>query len=89
MTEKISSLKKESLPVRQAGVKSCNPFKFVIQTKKDKIFQPFFTTKPTGSGTGLGLLISYDIIRVHEGEIMVNSEEGKGTTFVIKLPISN
>jgi signal transduction histidine kinase len=53
---------------------------------KDKIFQPFFTTKPTGQGTGLGLSLSYDIIKAHGGEIEVESEEGKGTTFYIHLP---
>jgi signal transduction histidine kinase/Tfp pilus assembly protein PilF len=55
---------------------------------KDKIFQPFFTTKPTGKGTGLGLSLSYDIVRAHGGEIKVQSEEGKGTEFIITLPIS-
>jgi two-component system, NtrC family, sensor kinase len=55
---------------------------------KDKIFQPFFTTKPTGQGTGLGLSLSYDIIHVgHNGEMKVESDYGKGTEFVIKLPI--
>ncbi len=53
----------------------------------DKIFQPFFTTKPTGEGTGLGLSLSYDIIKAHGGEIKVNSIEGKGTEFIIQLPI--
>jgi signal transduction histidine kinase len=52
----------------------------------DKIFQPFFTTKPTGQGTGLGLSISYDIIKAHGGEIKINTEENKGTEFVIILP---
>ena len=52
---------------------------------KDKIFQPFFTTKPTGSGTGLGLSLSYDIVKAHGGEIKVKSEEGKGTEFIIDL----
>ncbi|NVJ85438.1 MAG: HAMP domain-containing histidine kinase, partial [Algoriphagus sp.] len=52
---------------------------------KDKIFQPFFTTKPTGSGTGLGLSLSYDIVKAHGGELLVHSEEGKGTTFTIIL----
>ncbi len=55
---------------------------------KDKIFQPFFTTKPTGQGTGLGLSLSYDIIKAHGGQISVHSEEGTGTTFLIKLPVS-
>ncbi|MCZ4410066.1 ATP-binding protein [Cryomorphaceae bacterium 1068] len=53
---------------------------------KDKIFQPFFTTKPTGQGTGLGLSLSYDIVKAHGGEIRVESEEGEGTTFTIALP---
>jgi signal transduction histidine kinase len=53
----------------------------------DKIFQPFFTTKPTGQGTGLGLSLSYDIIKAHGGEIKVETKEGEGTTFRILLPI--
>ncbi len=53
----------------------------------DKIFQPFFTTKPAGQGTGLGLSLSYDIIKAHGGEIKVESKEGEGTTFIIQLPI--
>jgi len=51
-----------------------------------KIFQPFFTTKPTGQGTGLGLSLSYDIVKAHGGEIAVTSKEGAGTEFTIKLP---
>ncbi len=53
---------------------------------KEKIFQPFFTTKPTGQGTGLGLSLSYDIIKAHGGEIKVQSKEGEGTEFNIILP---
>jgi two-component system NtrC family sensor kinase len=52
-----------------------------------KLFDPFFTTKETGKGTGLGLAISYGIIQSHSGEIKVESEEGKGATFRIRLPI--
>ncbi len=52
----------------------------------DKIFQPFFTTKPTGQGTGLGLSLAYDIVKAHGGEIKVESKEGEGTTFIIQLP---
>ena len=53
----------------------------------DKIFQPFFTTKPTGQGTGLGLSLSYDIVKAHGGELKVETIEGAGTTFIIRLPI--
>jgi len=54
---------------------------------KDKIFQPFFTTKPTGQGTGLGLSLSYDIVKAHGGEIKVESKENGGTEFIIHLPV--
>ena len=53
----------------------------------DKIFQPFFTTKPTGQGTGLGLSLSYDIIKAHGGELKVESKEGEGAEFIIELPM--
>jgi two-component system, NtrC family, sensor kinase len=61
----------------------------------DKIFQPFFTTKPTGQGTGLGLSLSYDIVKAHGGELKVETKparsgsdgEGEGTEFIIQLPI--
>ena len=52
-----------------------------------KIFQPFFTTKPSGEGTGLGLSLSYDIIKAHSGELKVNTKEGEGTVFTIQLPV--
>jgi signal transduction histidine kinase len=52
----------------------------------DKIFQPFFTTKPTGQGTGLGLSLSYDIVKAHGGEITVETREGVGSDFVVLLP---
>ena len=51
------------------------------------IFDPFFTTKDVGQGTGLGLSISYNIIQKHGGNITVQSERGKGTVFVITLPL--
>ena len=54
----------------------------------DKIFQPFFTTKPTGQGTGLGLSLSYDIItKGHSGELKVETKEGEGSIFIIHLPL--
>ena len=53
---------------------------------KDKIFQPFFTTKPTGQGTGLGLSLAYDIVKAHGGELEMESAEGLGTKFIIQLP---
>jgi signal transduction histidine kinase len=55
---------------------------------KDKILQPFFTTKPTGEGTGLGLSLSYDIIKVHGGELQINSTAGEGSAFRITLPVA-
>ncbi len=56
---------------------------------KDKIFQPFFTTKPTGKGTGLGLSLAFDIVKAHGGEIQLETKKGEGTTFSIYLPIRN
>ena len=55
---------------------------------KDKIFQPFFTTKPTGQGTGLGLSLSYDIIKAHGGELLLDTKVGEGSTFTIQLPVT-
>lgn len=59
----------------------------IPQKVLDKIFQPFFTTKPAGEGTGLGLSMSFDIVtKGHGGELIVNTVEGEGTEFIIKLP---
>jgi signal transduction histidine kinase len=58
----------------------------IPQKVLDKIFQPFFTTKPTGQGTGLGLSLSYDIVKAHGGEIKVNTVENEGTEFIVSLP---
>jgi signal transduction histidine kinase len=60
----------------------------IPQKVLDKIFQPFFTTKPAGQGTGLGLSLAYDTIKAHGGEIKVESKEGKGSEFVIQMPCS-
>lgn len=58
----------------------------IPQKVLDKIFQPFFTTKPTGQGTGLGLSLSYDIVKAHGGELKVETKEGEGSTFIIQIP---
>jgi two-component system, NtrC family, sensor kinase len=58
----------------------------IPQKVLDKIFQPFFTTKPTGQGTGLGLSLSYDIVKAHGGELKVETKEGEGSTFIVTLP---
>ncbi len=58
----------------------------IPQNLLDKIFQPFFTTKPTGQGTGLGLSLSYDIIKLQGGELRVETKEGEGAEFIIQIP---
>ena len=60
----------------------------IPQNIVDKIFQPFFTTKPTGQGTGLGLSLSYDIIKAHGGELKVETRESEFSEFIIKLPVA-
>jgi signal transduction histidine kinase len=59
----------------------------ILEDIADKIFQPFFTTKPTGQGTGLGLSLSYDIMKAINGSIAVVTEEGRGSTFTINFPV--
>jgi signal transduction histidine kinase len=60
----------------------------IPQNIVDKIFQPFFTTKPTGEGTGLGLSLSYDIVtKGHGGELRTDSKEGEGSEFIVSLPV--
>jgi two-component system, NtrC family, sensor kinase len=60
----------------------------IPKTIVDKIFQPFFTTKPTGQGTGLGLSLAYDIVKAHGGDVRVESKEGYGTTFIVQLTVN-
>jgi signal transduction histidine kinase len=61
----------------------------IPQKVVDKIFQPFFTTKPSGQGTGLGLSLSYDIVKTHGGEIKVETKEGEGSEFIIQMPLNS
>ena len=68
-------------------IKVADNGKGIPQKILDKIFQPFFTTKPTGQGTGLGLSLSYDIVKAHGGELKVETKEGEGTGFIIQLPV--
>jgi len=58
----------------------------IAQKIVEKIFQPFFTTKPTGQGTGLGLSLAYDIVKAHGGEIRLETKEHEGSEFIIQLP---
>ncbi len=85
------STSRSPLPGKAAGgeviIKVADNGNGIPQKVLDKIFQPFFTTKPTGQGTGLGLSLSYDIVKAHGGEIKVETKEGEGTTFIIQLPI--
>jgi signal transduction histidine kinase len=95
VTEKSRGQSSEYTPVVKVSTKKLQG-KIEIHVKdngrgiptevREKIFQPFFTTKPTGQGTGLGLSLSYDIIKAHGGKLEVNTKEGEGTEFVVQLP---
>ena len=61
----------------------------IPKSSLDKVFQPFFTTKPPGQGTGLGLSLSYDVIKAHDGTIKAETKEGEGSLFVVELPLNN
>ena len=97
VTEKKRSGKEGYMPVVSVSTKRSGQLVIlsvsdngngISQKVLNKIFQPFFTTKPAGQGTGLGLSLSYDIIKAHGGELTVNSVEGEGTTFNIQLPVN-
>jgi two-component system, NtrC family, sensor kinase len=81
----IVSTKKQN---RQIEIKVSDNGHGIPDEITDKIFQPFFTTKPTGQGTGLGLSLSYDIVKAHGGELKVETKEGVGSHFIINLPAS-
>jgi len=73
---------------REVQIKVSDNGPGIPQKILDKIFQPFFTTKPTGQGTGLGLSLSYDIVKAHGGDLRVETKEGEGSEFTIYLLIS-
>jgi signal transduction histidine kinase len=83
-TVKVSTARENGM----VGIKVKDNGNGIPQRVLDKIFQPFFTTKPTGQGTGLGLSLAYDIVKAHGGEIKVNTRESEGSEFTILLPIS-
>jgi signal transduction histidine kinase len=88
-TVKIKTLKNPPLGGRGAEieVRIKDNGTGIPQKVLDKIFQPFFTTKPTGQGTGLGLSLSYDVVKAHGGELKVETKEAEGTEFIIQLPM--
>ena len=96
VTEKKKQLTVEYSPVVSVSTKKliCDRVEITVKDNGngiprnivDKIFQPFFTTKPTGQGTGLGLSLAYDIVKAHDGEIKVETREGEGSRFIIELP---
>jgi len=82
----VRTLKNPPPGARWAEIKVEDNGNGIPQNIVDKIFQPFFTTKPTGQGTGLGLSLAYDIIKAHGGEIKAESQDGEGSEFIIQLP---
>jgi two-component system NtrC family sensor kinase len=82
-TLEVKGYRKDSVVSIEVSDNGCG----IDQENIGKIFDPFFTTKPTGEGTGLGLWLTYEIIRNYRGEISVESEVGKGSRFIIQLPV--
>lgn len=82
---KIHSEAKEGFALISVEDSGCG----MTQDVMKEIFTPFYTTKPVGEGTGLGLSITWSIIQDHSGDIQVESEPGKGTRFLVKLPLAN
>lgn len=80
---RIATSVEQGYAVIRVGDNGCG----IAPENLEKIFLPFFTTKPVGQGTGLGLAISHGIIEKHKGEIRVESVQGKGTVFTVKLPV--
>jgi signal transduction histidine kinase len=89
-TDRSNSAESANPPMRESAIiRVADNGPGISESIKDKIFQPFFTTKPTGQGTGLGLSLSYDIIKAHHGEINIQSNPGEGSSFTIRLPLSS
>ncbi|MEO6355425.1 MAG: ATP-binding protein [Ferruginibacter sp.] len=86
-TKKINARPDDTVGRDNLEIKVSDNGNGIPQNIVAKIFQPFFTTKPTGQGTGLGLSLSYDIIKAHGGEIKVNTAKSSGTEFIITLPV--
>ena len=86
-TVQIKTTKNPLSGGRGAEIKVSDNGGGIPQKVLDKIFQPFFTTKPTGQGTGLGLSLSYDIVKAHGGELKVETKEREGSEFIIQLPV--
>ncbi len=80
----ISTIQREQLVTITINDNGCG----IKPEYLEKVFEPFFTTKPDVKGTGLGLSVSYSIIQNHDGDIRVESESGRGSTFTITLPIN-
>jgi len=73
---------------RKIEIRVIDNGKGIAKKLMDKVFQPFFTTKPAGQGTGLGLSLSYDIVKAHGGELTVETNEENRTEFMIRIPIN-
>jgi two-component system, NtrC family, sensor kinase len=86
-TKKINARPDDPIGRGKVEIKVADNGNGIPKKVLDKIFQPFFTTKPTGQGTGLGLSLSYDIVKAHGGELKVETKEGEGTEFIIVLPV--
>jgi two-component system NtrC family sensor kinase len=85
---KLTVLTKVSEDKRSLAISFTDTGEGISKENLGKIFEPFFTTKKVGQGTGLGLSVSYGIIKDHKGEIIAESEVGKGTTFIITIPVA-
>jgi len=87
-TRKINARPDDPVGRGKVEIKVTDNGNGIPQKVLDKIFQPFFTTKPTGQGTGLGLSLSYDIVKAHGGKLKVETKEGEGSGFIIQLPLT-